>query len=182
MMSLSAHKIYGPKGIGALYIKREVSVQQIIFGGGHEWNLRSGTSNIPAVVGFAKAIELSNNELEKEQKRLNRMQKHILDSIKDIKGITLNGPSDLSQRLPGNINLSFDFINNDQLLSILNKEKIAVSSGASCASGKPCGSQVLRAIGVKTPELKANIRLSLGKFNSIEECDRFIYIVQHLNK
>jgi cysteine desulfurase len=181
LMSFSAHKIYGPKGLGALFIRRSAPFVRLdcqIAGGGHEGGLRSGTLNVPGIVGFAKAIELCLAEMPAEATRLwelrNRLFQGLTSSIEDV---SLNGPSlNLPNlRLPGNLNLSFAHVDGEAL--ILNVKDIAVSSGSACTSANPEPSHVLRALGLSDDATRSSLRFGIGRFNTMEEIDFAIQVV-----
>ena len=186
MVSFSAHKIYGPKGIGALYLKNrspKINLTPQIFGGGHENNLRSGTLNVPAIVGFAKAVQICMNKMEEESKKISRLRDKLYDSLlTHLDEIYLNGS--LENRLPGNLNLSFRYIKSETLM--MNMREIAVSSGAACSSATLKPSHVLKAIGLSDELSKSSIRFGLGRFNTEEEInytiDKIIAAVKYLRK
>ena len=171
LVSFTAHKIYGPKGIGALYLRNKspkINLTPQIFGGGHENNLRSGTLNVPGIIGFAKAIEICKNGMEKESKLVSRLRDRLYNGIiNQLDNVYLNGS--LANRLPGNLNLSFQFIKSETLM--LNMRDIAVSSGAACSSATLKTSHVLEAIGLSKDLSKSSIRFGLGRFNTEEEID-----------
>jgi cysteine desulfurase len=175
LMSFSAHKLYGPKGVGALYVRRRraaVKLEPQIDGGGQEHGLRSGTLNVPGIVGFAKAVEIAMAELPIELTRLAALRMRLYAGIIDRLGdISLNGPSlELPAcRLPGNLNLSFKYVDGEALL--LNMRDLAVSSGSACTSANPEPSHVLRALGIDDDLVRASLRFGLGRFNTVEEVD-----------
>lgn len=177
LLSMSAHKIYGPKGIGALYVrskKPKVHLSPIIDGGGHERGMRSGTLNVPGIVGFGKACEISAQELPVEGARLSQLGERLKHGIfSRLDEVYLNGHS--TQRLPGNVNISFAYVEGESLLMGL--KEIALSSGSACTSAKVEPSHVLRAIGVKEELAHASIRFGLGRFNTEEEVDYTIHRV-----
>lgn len=170
LASLSAHKMYGPKGVGALYVRRKPRVRlvPIIDGGGHERGYRSGTLNVPGIVGFGKAAELALAEREAEAARVlalrERLRKGILEGL-DL--VTVNGS--LEHRLPGNLNLSFAYVEGEALMMAV--KDVAVSSGSACTSASLEPSYVLRAMGVPDDLAHASIRFGLGRFNTEEEVD-----------
>jgi cysteine desulfurase len=174
-MSFSAHKFYGPKGIGALYIRgrpRGPRLEPLIDGGGQEHGLRSGTLNVPGIVGFAKAIEIAMADVPAEAVRLAALRSRLYAGLVErLEDVTLNGPSldspDL--RLPGNLNLSFAYVDGEALL--LNMRDLAVSSGSACTSANPEPSHVLRALGLDDDLVRASLRFGLGRFNTAEEVD-----------
>ncbi|MBI4357750.1 MAG: IscS subfamily cysteine desulfurase [Candidatus Omnitrophica bacterium] len=172
LASFCAHKIYGPKGIGVLYVRKRnprVRLAPLIHGGGHEEGLRSGTLNVPAIVGFGKACEIAERELAEESKRIlglrERLRKGILAGLRDV---VVNGS--LEQRLPGNLNLSFAYVEGESLLSEISEE-IAVSSGSACTSATAEPSYVLQALGVREELAHTSVRFGLGRFNTEEEVD-----------
>ena len=168
LLSLSAHKMYGPKGIGALYVRRRVRLEPIFDGGGHERGMRSGTLAVPSIVGFGKACELCGREMTEESRRMirlrDRLQEGLLERLGDC---TPNGHPD--QRLPGNLNLSFAHVQGEALLMAL--KNVAVSSGSACTSASVEPSYVLRAMGVADDFAHSSIRFGLGRFNTLEEVD-----------
>ena len=168
LLSLSAHKMYGPKGIGALYVRRRVRLEPIFDGGGHERGMRSGTLAVPSIVGFGKACELCGREMTEESRRMirlrDRLQEGLLERLGDC---TPNGHPD--QRLPGNLNLSFAHVQGEALLMAL--KNVAVSSGSACTSASVEPSYVLRAMGVADDLAHSSIRFGLGRFNTLEEVD-----------
>lgn len=172
LMSLTAHKIYGPKGIGALYVRRRnprVKIAAQLHGGGHERGLRSGTLNTPQIVGFAKAIELGISEMKSETKRLTKLRDRLWHKLSDLDGVYLNGHP--TQRLPGNLNISVEGVDGAALLLGL-QPVAAVSSGSACTSAKVAPSHVLQALGHSEKLAYASIRFGIGRFNTPEEIDR----------
>jgi cysteine desulfurase len=171
LMSLSAHKVYGPKGIGALYIRAKntkVNLVPQIDGGGHERGFRSGTLNVPGIVGFGKACEIYKSEMESESEKLLKLRDRLYDGInKRLKKVFLNGHPE--RRLPGNLNLCFEFVDADSLM--MSMKDIAVSSGSACSSEAVEPSHVLKAIGLKNELVKSSIRFGIGRFNTEEEID-----------
>ncbi|MGH7136854.1 MAG: cysteine desulfurase family protein [Pirellulales bacterium] len=175
LMSFSAHKMYGPKGIGALYVRRRspaVRLQSQIDGGGQEHHLRSGTLNVPGIVGFARALELCLDEMPAERTRLAELRNRLYAGlIERLTGVSLNGPS-LDQpewRLPGNLNVSFAYVDGEALMMSI--KEIAVSSGSACTSAEPEPSHVLRALGLSDDLTRSSLRFGLGRFNTTEEVD-----------
>jgi len=186
LLSISAHKIYGPKGIGALYVRareRRVRLEPLIHGGGHERGLRSGTLNVPGIVGLGMACALCASEMEAEQERVLALREKLYRQIADaLDGVYLNGhPVD---RLPGNLNLSFAYVEGESLLMALSD--VAVSSGSACTSATLEPSHVLRAMGVPEPLAHASIRFGLGRFTTDEEieyaAERVVHEVKRLRK
>ncbi|HUT89738.1 MAG TPA: cysteine desulfurase family protein [Thermoguttaceae bacterium] len=182
LMSFSAHKMYGPKGIGALYVRRGVPLvrlEPLILGGGHERGLRSGTLNVPGIVGFARAIELCLEEMEAEARRLRALRDRLYEGlVAAVSDVELNGPalslSDL--RLPGNLNLSFARVDGEALL--LSTPGVAASSGSACTTTTPEPSHVLRALGLRDERARSSVRFGLGRFNSAEDIERVIEAIR----
>ena len=186
LLSISAHKIYGPKGVGALYVRRKdprVELSAIIDGGGHERGMRSGTLNVPGIVGLGKACEICQKEMPEESQRL----RHLRDKLKDaimglLDGTAVNGS--MAHRLPNNLNLSFSGVEGDALLMGIND--VAVSSGSACTSAMIEPSYVLRALGVSDDLSHSSIRFGLGRFNTEEEvnyvAERVVETVKRLRE
>jgi len=167
LLSMSAHKRYGPKGIGALYIRTGSNVSRIQHGGSHERNRRGGTENVPAIVGFGKAMQIALSAMGDESPRLQRMRDGLVDALARIDGAHLNGHP--SKRLPGNVNFSFEGVDSESVLMALDFQGVAASSGSACTSGSLEPSHVLAAIG-RPPHIAAGtIRLSLGRWNTLED-------------
>ncbi|MCA1994106.1 MAG: IscS subfamily cysteine desulfurase [Coleofasciculus sp. S288] len=172
LMSLTAHKVYGPKGIGALYVRRRnprVQLSPQLHGGGHERGMRSGTLYTPQIVGFAKAVELGLETMESESKRLTQLRKRLWRQLSQLEGIHLNGHP--TQRLSGNLNISVEGVDGSALLLGL-QPVVAVSSGAACSSVKTAPSHVLMALGHSEKLAYTSIRFGIGRFNTTEEIDR----------
>jgi len=171
LLSISAHKLYGPKGVGALYVRRKnprVELAAMVDGGGHERGLRSGTLNVPGIVGFGKACELCEKEMTEEGERLRVLRDRLKSAIvTGLDGVTINGS--LERRLPNNLNLSFAGVEGDALLMGIND--VAVSSGSACTSATLEPSHVLRALGVTEELAHSSVRFGLGRFNTEEEVD-----------
>ena len=171
LVSLSAHKIYGPKGVGALYVRRRgprVRLACQMHGGGHERGMRSGTLNVPGIVGFGKAAELCRLELDEESKRLRELRDRLEERITSrLDFVTLNGHP--TERLSGTVNLSFAYVEGEALM--MRMKDVAVSSGSACTSASLEPSFVLRAIGVPDELAHSSIRFSIGRFNTVEEID-----------
>jgi cysteine desulfurase len=185
LASLTAHKLYGPKGCGALYVRHHASVRlaPMIDGGGHENGLRSGTLNVPGIVGFGKACEIAHNEMPEESVRLaglrNRLRDRLLAALDHV---TVNGC--MEHRLPGNLNMSFLNVEGETLLTGLND--VALSSGSACSSGKTHASHVLKALGLSDEAAGSAIRFGIGRFNTEAEidyvADRVIELVKNLRE
>jgi len=186
LMSFSAHKLYGPKGIGALYVRKKaprVRIAAQMDGGGHERGMRSGTLPVPLIVGFGKAVELCEQEMPTESKRLSAMRDRLQSAITSkLEEVYLNGHP--TERLPNNLNLSFAYVEGESLLMGL--KEIALSSGSACTSATLEPSYVLRALGVGSDLAHSSIRFGLGRFNTDEEVDytakRIIEVVTKLRE
>ena len=169
LMSLSAHKVYGPKGIGALYVRRKprVRIEAQIHGGGHERGMRSGTLATHQIVGMGEAFRIAKEEMAADNERILMLRNRLLNGLKDIDEIYVNG--DLEQRIPGNLNVSFNFIEGESLIMAL--KDIAVSSGSACTSASLEPSYVLRALGRDDELAHSSIRFTIGRFTTVEEVD-----------
>ena len=171
LLSISAHKLYGPKGIGALYVRRKnprVQIAAMIDGGGHERGMRSGTLNVPGIVGLGKACEICQKEMAQESEKLRRLRDRLKDALTSrLDGTSINGS--MVHRLPNNLNISFSGVEGESLLMGIND--IAVSSGSACTSANIEPSYVLKALGVSADDAHASIRFGLGRFNTEEEVD-----------
>jgi len=177
LLSMSAHKIYGPKGVGALYVrlkKPRVRLSPILDGGGHEGGMRSGTLNVPGIVGLGEACQIALEDLPEEAQRLTQLRERLKEGIlSQLDEVYVNGHP--TQRLPGNMNLSFAYVEGESLLMGL--KEIAVSSGSACTSAALEPSHVLRALGLKEDLIHSSIRFGLGRFNTVEEVDYTIHRV-----
>jgi cysteine desulfurase len=170
MLSLSAHKMHGPKGCGALYIKKGVKVANLLHGGGQESKKRAGTENVHGIVGLGTACKLALKELESERERLTALRNKIINGVLDaIPHSRLNG--DLENRLPGNTSISFEFVEGESILLMLDMKGIAASSGSACTSGSLDPSHVLMAIGLPHEKAHGSLRITLGRYNTEEEVD-----------
>ncbi len=175
-LSLSAHKFYGPKGIGVLYVKKGIQFNKFINGGHQERNKRAGTENVAGIVGLAKAMELSYQNLEEHNNKIKKLRDYYVEQVKEkIPYIKING--DMEKRLPGNSNISFRFIEGEGLLLNLDLKGICASSGSACTSGSLDPSHVLLAIGLPHEIAHGSLRVSIGKYNTKEEID---YVVESL--
>lgn len=177
LLSLAGHKIYGPKGIGALYIRKGVRIHNLIHGGGQERARRAGTENIAGIVGLGKAIELATSNIEEESKRLSKLRDRLIEGLLKIPHTRLNGPKDGSKRSPANVNVCFRFIEGESILLSLDFEGICASSGSACTSGSLDPSHVLLAIGLPHEIAHGSLRLSLGAGSTDEDVD---YILEKL--
>ena len=171
LLSISAHKIYGPKGVGALYVRRKnprVQLAAMIDGGGHERGMRSGTLNVPGIVGLGKACEICQQEMPQESEKMRRLRDHLKDAVfSKLDEVFINGS--MVHRLPNNINISFAYVEGESLLMGIND--VAVSSGSACTSATLEPSYVLKALGVGEDLAHTSIRFGLGRFNTEEEVD-----------
>lgn len=177
LVSLSAHKVYGPKGVGALYVRRKrprVSLSPIIHGGGHERGHRSGTLNVPGIVGFGKAMALAQAELSEDVARILPLRDRLEQALLDLPETQVNGSG--APRLPNVTNVSFGYVNADALLMAM--RRIAVSTGSACTSALIEPSHVLAAMGISDDDAYASIRFSLGRFTTSEDIDTAIAVVQ----
>lgn len=173
LLSASGHKLYGPKGIGMLYIRKGIKIKPLIHGGAQERNRRAGTENVPGIVGFGEACRLANEELDKESKRLIALRDKLINGILTaIPHSRLNGHP--TKRLPGNVNISFEFIEGESMLLLLDMKGVCASSGSACTSGSLDPSHVLLAIGLPHEKAHGSLRLTLGHFNTEEEVDFII--------
>jgi cysteine desulfurase len=176
LVSISAHKMYGPKGVGALYVRRKprVRVREQIDGGGHERGMRSGTLNVAGIVGFGAAAELAKNEMESEARRIGALRDRLWKGVSSkLDYLTVNGSQ--TARLPGNLNVSFSFAEGEGLMMAI--KDVAVSSGSACTSASLEPSYVLRALGVEEELAHSSIRFGLGRFTTEEEVDYVIDLV-----
>ncbi len=179
LVSLSAHKFNGPKGAGALWIKRGTRLQAILTGGKHERNRRAGTENVPAIAGLGVAAALAARKLSSEAVRLAALRDRLEDGIvSTVPGTVING--DRSSRVPNTSNISFDRVEAESLLIALDLEGIAVSTGSACSSGTLEPSHVLRAMGLPTHRTQNSLRFSLGMFSTEQEVDRVIEVMPRL--
>jgi cysteine desulfurase len=174
-LSLSAHKFNGPKGIGALYMRKGTKVTPLYCGGGQERKLRPGTENVPGIVGLSRALELSVAEMAEKKKRLEKMRTRMITGLLSISETILNGHPE--ERLPNNVNVSFKHIEGEAILLSLDLEGIAASSGSACSSGSLDPSHVLSAIGLDHPTAHGSIRFSLGWGNTEEDVDYLLEVV-----
>jgi cysteine desulfurase len=179
MLAISAHKMYGPKGVGALYVRRRnprVQLAAVIDGGGHERGMRSGTLNVPGIVGFGRAAEICQNEMPQESTRMSALRDRLKDGLfAKLDELYINGS--MIHRLPNNLNVSFAFVEGESLLMGIND--VAVSSGSACTSATLEPSYVLKALGVGEDLAHTSIRFGLGRFNTQEEVD---YVVDRVSE
>ena len=173
LLSMSAHKFYGPKGVGALYVRDSIDFIQLQNGGHQENDKRAGTENVAGIVGLGKAIEIANDNVMQNNEKLLNLRNYCIEQIKNrIPYIRING--DLNSRLPGNINISFLYLNGKDLVKLLAKKGICTSSGSACSSGLPQPSHVLLAMGLSEDIASSALRITLGKENTKEEIDYFV--------
>ena len=174
LLSLAGHKLYGPKGIGALYIRKGVRIDNLIHGGGQERGRRAGTENIPGVVGLGKAIEIATENIEENRARLTVLRDKLIDGVLErIPYARLNGPRG-DKRLPGNSNISFEFIEGESILLSLDFEGICASSGSACTSGSLDPSHVLLAIGLPHEKAHGSLRTTLGAASTEEDVEKLL--------
>ncbi|MGI5901345.1 MAG: cysteine desulfurase NifS [Desulfitobacteriia bacterium] len=179
LLTISSHKIYGPKGVGALYVRNGVRINPLIFGGSQERKLRSGTENAPGIIGFGLACELAGQRMEQESNKLTRLRDKLITGIMDsIENVKLNGPQG-DKRLCNNVNVSISFVEGESLLLSLDMLGIAASSGSACTSGSLDPSHVLLAMGLDHETAHGSLRFTLGRQNTEEEID---FVLQELPK
>ncbi len=175
MLSVSAHKFHGPKGIGFLYVKSGIPVKSLIEGGAQERGKRAGTENLPAIVGMAAALKDAVENLEKNTKKVTAMRNRLVDGLKGIERSRING--DMDNHLPGTLNMCFEGIEGESLLLLLDMKGICASSGSACTSGSLDPSHVLLAIGVPVEIAHGSLRLSISEYNTMEEMDYIVNTV-----
>lgn len=176
MLSMSGHKFYGPKGIGALYIKKGTKIDSLIHGGGQEQGKRAGTENVPAIVGMGKAIELAYENFDEKNDKIIELRERLINGVlNNIPHVRLNGHR--TERLPGNTNFSFSFIEGESLLLMLNMKGVSGSSGSACSSGSLDPSHVLLAIGLDHGTAHGSLRLTLGAETTEDDIDYVLEIL-----
>ena len=179
LLSMAAHKFYGPKGVGALYARKGIKLEPLIYGGGQERNRRAGTENIAGIIGMAKALTLANAGLAENQKRITVLRDYLIDNVLSrFDHVRLNG--DRTGRLPGNANFSFEYIEGESLLLNLDLKGIAASSGSACTSGSLEPSHVLLAMGICHEIAHGSLRLTLGKSTTREEIDYLLEVLPEI--
>ena len=179
LLSLSAHKFYGPKGVGALFIRKGVKINNLIHGGHQERGKRASTENVPGIVGLAKAIEIATENLEEYNKKLISLREKTIEGIMaKVPYVKLNGHR--HQRLPGNVNFSFQFIEGESLLLMLDMKGICGSSGSACSSGSLDPSHVLMSIGLTHEIAHGSLRLTFGEENSEEDVDYILSVIPEI--
>ena len=181
LLSLSAHKFYGPKGVGALYIKKGVRIDNLIHGGGQERKRRAGTENIAGIVGLGKAIELATADIPGHNARIKAMRDRLIRGVLDkIPNSLLNGHPE--KRLPGNFNVSFEFIEGESMLLLLDDEGVCASTGSACTSGSLEPSHVLLATGLPVEISHGSLRLTLGDANTEGDVDFVLEVLPKIVK
>jgi cysteine desulfurase len=178
LLSISGHKIYGPKGVGVLYVREGVKIEPVQHGGGHERGMRSGTENVPGIVGLAKAVEISQAEMGKESQRLTRLRDKLIKGVLEIEDSWLNGHP--TKRLPNNSNFSFSGIEGESLILRLDARGVAASTGSACSSGSGAPSHVLTSIGLTPEQANGSLRLTLGKCNTEEDVDYVLKVLPEI--
>jgi cysteine desulfurase len=178
LLSISGHKIYGPKGVGVLYVREGVKIEPVQHGGGHERGMRSGTENVPGIVGLAKAVEISHAEMGKESQRLTRLRDKLIKGVLEIEDSWLNGHP--TKRLPNNSNFSFSGIEGESLILRLDARGVAASTGSACSSGSGAPSHVLTSIGLTPEQANGSLRLTLGKCNTEEDVDYVLKVLPEI--
>jgi cysteine desulfurase len=176
LLAMSAHKFYGPRGVGALYVRRGVTLDPLSHGGSHEWGMRPGTENVPGIVGLAKALELCAAGMEAEGRRLkaltHRLEDGILDRIPDVR---ING--DRERRIPGTTNIAFSGVEGESIVLALDMEGIAASTGSACTTDDAEPSHVLSAMGISTNVAQGSVRFGLGRHNTADEVDQVVGVL-----
>ena len=178
MLSLSGHKFYGPKGIGALYVRENINFEKFMNGGHQEKDKRAGTENVAGIVGIGKAAELADSGIDEHIKKMKELKNYYVDEVtKRIPNIKINGA--VNARLPGNSNISFEGVNGNDLLLELDNVGICASSGSACNSKDPKPSHVLSAIGLSNDLISGALRVTFGEFNTLEDVD---YLADNLER
>jgi cysteine desulfurase len=176
LLAVSAHKLYGPKGVGALYVRKGTKIVPFLHGGEQERRRRAGTENVPGIVGLGKAAQLARAELEKEMNRLIPLRNRLIEGLRArIEYLTLNGHP--TQRLPNNVNVSMDFIEGESVIINLDLAGIAASTGSACSSADAEPSHVLLALGIPRPRAHSSVRFTLGRDTTPEEIEQVIEIL-----
>ena len=173
LLSISSHKLYGPKGIGALYIKNGISLDPVLLGGGQEHGMRSGTENVANIVGFGKACEIAKNNLHENLVYVEKLQSSLIDKIIDeIPQVVLNGHP--QERLPSNAHFTFLGVNGEDLIIKLDEYGVAASTGSACSVNTQKASHVLQAMGFSHEQITGSLRLTLGIFNNLNEIEQAV--------
>ncbi|TQD26705.1 cysteine desulfurase NifS [Methanolobus vulcani] len=177
MLSISSHKIHGPKGVGALYVRNGTNISPIVFGGNHEKGMRSGTENVSGIVGFGKAMELAAERLSEDSVHMTRMRDSLISRVFDtISDVRLNGHP--SKRLPNNVNMSFKYAEGESMLMLLDMQGVAVSTGSACSSKSLKASHVLSALRIEDEFIHGSLRMSLGRENTMDDIDHMVDALQ----
>jgi len=177
LVALNGHKIHGPKGVGALYVRKGVKVNRINEGGPQEFNLRAGTENVPLLIGFAKSVEVAMKDYDKNLKYVSKLRDNLMKELLKISDTKLNGPKDMTKRTPNNLNITFDFIEGEAILMHLSLKGICVSTGSACSSQSLEPSAVLMSLGLRHEQAHGAIRFTLSKFNTEKEIG---YVVEQV--
>jgi cysteine desulfurase len=181
LMTLNGSKIYGPKGVGLLYLKRGVKIEPLIYGGGQEMGFRPGTENVPAIIGFARALELVQKDKEKESERLTKLRDYFIEEIlKKIPDSALNGPQE--NRLPNNVNISFKCVEGEAIVLYLDAKGVACSTGSACSSDSLDPSHVIMALGVPYEYAHGSARFTLGKKTQKQDIDYVLKVLPGIIK
>ncbi len=181
LLSISAHKLYGPKGVGALYVRKGTRLSPLMHGGGQEKKCRAGTENVPAIVGFGKAAELARHELDDEVRQLSLLRDRLIKGLNErIDHLHLNGHP--SRRLPNNVNVSVEFCEGEAMLLNLDLEGICASTGSACSSGSLGPSHALLALGLSPEQAHGSLRFSLGKDSTVEDVERVLEVLPGIVK
>lgn len=178
-LSASAHKFHGPKGVGFLYLRSGIVIENLIHGGNQERGRRSGTENVAGIVGMGKALEILMTEKEEKNRRLTSLRNQLTEGLLQIEGSRLNGPKG-ADRLPNNVNISFSGVDGEALLMNLDLAGILASSGSACTSGAIDESHVLQAIGVEKEYIRGSLRFTLSKYNMEDEIEKTIETVEEI--
>lgn len=175
LLSMSAHKFYGPKGVGALYVRKGTKLKVYSFGGVQERKMRPGTENVPGIIGMGKAIELATTDLEQKTAKVRKLRDRLIEGLMQIEHTKLNGHPE--QRLPGSVNVSIQYVEGESLILSLDLKGIAASSGSACTSGSLDPSHVLMAMGMDHQTAHGSLRLTLGRENTVEEIDYVLEVI-----
>ena len=176
MISMSGHKIHGPKGVGALLLKEGVKIKPLTYGGDHEWGMRPSTENVPGIVGLGKSSEICMRQMDSDIQKMTDIRDFIIDTTLDsVDGVYLNGPRE--NRLCNNANFRFDYIDGESLILYLDMEGIAASTGSACSTGSTEPSHVLRSLGLTPVQCRGSLRLSLSRFNVMSEAEYFASVL-----
>ncbi|MCK5145484.1 cysteine desulfurase [bacterium] len=178
LMTLSAHKIHGPKGVGALYIRKDTPIEKLVHGGYSEFDKRPGTENVSGIVGFGKAVEIASEE---HVQHLNKLQKRLLDGFeKNINGFRINGSLDMSKRIPGNLNVSFDYIEGESVVLHMDMKGVAIITGSACFSRSLEPSYVMMGMGFTHERAHGSIRFTMSRFNTEDEMDEVVNSIKEI--